>query len=484
MKYSNRTKVRLLVLILSVLFVGLDFSQAQTNEALLVSITPSSGKIVSGQTVRFDLNIPSGIGPGRISLYCPEGVTSSGGTTDTDLCNTNYSFESLPKIIETTLINSKDWPQYVVANLYGFYKNNQVESLQATAEITVLPVGNVNNNSTQNKGIISRVFTALTDAASILVNSVTNILLPNSGARPKVSLAISGGHEKVYAVGETVKYSWSATNADILSFASVSNNPDKCGAFDWIPSEASGTFEDTANEIDDGCAWTITYTGQNSQNGRSVSDSIRLAIGQAQLLPITNTVIGTEDPSLNGSQSQTGGTIRRGSSGGSTNSSAITSPTIKPLPPIKGRYPYPTWSPSVTVSSSPTPTATAKPSVTTSPSNSPIYTPTPTPTIYTTPSPTIYSTPTPTITATPSSSVTPTPSVTVSPSSTPTPSLSPTPTQTSTPTPTYTPSPTSSISPTASPTGTPTSFFNTNRNQTAAVGQTLLERVVRAILGL
>ena len=106
------------------------------------------------------------------------------------------------------------------------------------------------------------------------------------------------------------------------------------------------------------------------------------------------------------------------------------------------QVPFPTPTPTSTVTPTPTPTKTATPtptptktpSKTPTPTRTPAPTPTPTKTPSKTPTPTKGATPTPTVTTTLAITPTPTPSITptatVTPTPTPTPTLTPTPTET------------------------------------------------------
>ena len=123
------------------------------------------------------------------------------------------------------------------------------------------------------------------------------------------------------------------------------------------------------------------------------------------------------------------------------------------------QVPFPTPTPTSTVTPTPTPTQT--PSKTPTPTRTPAPTPTPTKTPSKTPTPTkTPSTPTPTktpsTTPTPTKGATPTPTVTTTLAITPTPTRTPAPTPSITPTVTVTPTRTPPITPTVTPTLTPT----------------------------
>ncbi len=415
---------------------------SQTGD-VVISVIPLSGKVISGQSATLNYSIPDGAASAKLSLYCPDGVSSKGGTVITNSCNNTDSFPTIPESSKIFLTNAKDWPQYVVATLFVTFKTDPANPVQVSTQIAVLPPTAEGSSAptdiadgsmgitASDSGILSQVMSGITSAFRSVVNGTTDILFPSLSSNPTVTLTVDGGHEHNYKVGESIKYSWSASNANDYSFVLTSNNPDKCGAGTWTPEQLSGTFNGTVYEIDNGCVWNITYKATNSSNGRTASDSVKLSVGNITPYTIidtnTNNSFSGQNGSSQGNSNSGGSNSGSGfSSGGSSESSVNSSPSpsIRPI-----SSPYKSPSPSPSRSASPSPSVTVKPSPSVSPSVSPRATYYPTPTVSSSPKPSSSVIANPTIT--PVNTNTPTPSVSATPSSsnfsTPTPSASPSP---------------------------------------------------------
>ncbi len=102
-----------------------------------LSVTPSASTIVSGQLVTLNYTTHSNAVGAKLYLYCPASVTSSAGTSATNLCNTWTTFPMIPSASTFVLTNTSGQNQNVVPNFYEYLPENPNYAVGVSSQITV-----------------------------------------------------------------------------------------------------------------------------------------------------------------------------------------------------------------------------------------------------------------------------------------------------------------------------------------------------------